>query len=135
MYKLERVQYLDTITSNQEKILHYLTKALTKTPEETIESVLSSVLKGVSQLWLATTNNQVVGVVVTEALQHPAKRIMLIHMLGGEDIEEWVGEISRIEAYAKENECQAIEIIGRPAWKKLLPEYKAPRIVLTKELN
>lgn len=135
MYELERVLYLDAITDNQETILQYLNKALTKSPEHNIQSVLSSILSGSSQLWLAKNEEKVVGVVVTKVNQYPQKRVMLIHMLGGEDIEEWVSEISKIEEVATQSNCDSVEIFGRPAWKKLLPEYSVPRIVLTKELK
>lgn len=120
------------------KLLPYIddciVKALSKAPEHTYKSVLRDILKGKSLLWVCLNNGSVVGVVTTKILIYPAKKTLLIHLLGGAEIEEWVGQIRKIEKVAKYNGCSSVEIHGRPAWKKLLPKYKTERIILSKEL-
>lgn len=134
-YRLELVEELATLQQNEDIILHWLKVALSKAPENNIETVLAGIIKGDYLLWLAKKEDEIVGVVTTEVLQHPEYMVMCIELLGGMDIKEWVDTISTIENQAKGFGCKSIEIYGRPAWKKLLPEYKTERIILTKELN
>ena len=134
-YSLDRVQYLDELTEMYESIEPYIEKALTKAPELNTAKVLQDILSGYSHLWIARDDNrEPTGIVTTSVKQYPECRVMLIHLLGGKDIDMWVHNISKIEDSARDYQCKSVEIQGRPAWKKLLPDYSVPRILLTKEL-
>lgn len=77
------------------------------------------------------------GVVLTEAGIKPSgRKIMQLHV-SGDDIYSWAHLIEDVERHAIENGCAKMEIIGRTALKKVLPEdYRQDRItVFTKELG
>lgn len=133
MYKLTRVETLDQVEPYIDKTIEYINKALTQAPEVTFKWVNDNIMKGNSQLWLATHDKELVGIVVTNGVFYPTTSRLLIHLLGGVDIHNWVGTISEIEAWAKQQGLDGIEIQGRRGWLKLLPDYKCNRVLLTKE--
>lgn len=134
MYTLRQVKYLDELTSSFEVLKPFFELALTKAPEYSLADVVRDVLSGASCLWVAESGGEFVGVVTTRINNYPQRKTMLIHLLGGKDIDRWVGTIGNIEAVASEMGCDDVAIHGRPAWKKLLPEYNTERIILTKDL-
>lgn len=131
-YKVTRVTTIDELVSNKDKVLHYLNKVLGKAPEVTVESVLTSIQKGDSQLWLITEED-VVGIVVTNLVTYPTTKRLLIHLLGGDGAEDWVHLISEIEEWSKSKGLDGIEIQGRKGWLKLLPDYSCDRVLMIKE--
>ena len=134
MYTLRQVRYLDELTSSFDKLKPFFELALTHAPEYSLSDVVRDILSGSSCLWIAESEGEYVGIVTTCINTYPQKQTMLIHLLGGKDVREWVGTISNIEAVASEMGCSSVEIHGRPAWKKLLPDYNTERIILTKDL-
>jgi len=59
-------------------------------------------------------------VVVTQIIQYPRKRTCQIFLCCGKDAKLWYDHIDSIKKYAKQQECQVLEIIGRPGWEKVL---------------
>jgi hypothetical protein len=53
----------------------------------------------------------------------------------GRDRDEWLPLLAGLERYAKAEDCKAMRIFGRRGWERLLPDYKAARVLLEKELN
>lgn len=133
MYKVTRVETLDQIEQHSDKVVAYINKALTQAPEVSLKWVNDNIMSGNSQLWLVTNNEDLVGIVVTNGIYYPTTSRLLIHLLGGEDIHNWVGLISEIEAWAEEKGLDGIEIQGRKGWAKLLPDYHCNRVLLIKE--
>src|SRR5581483_2696838 len=48
---------------------------------------------------------------------------------------EWLPLIAELEHYARREGCQAMRILGRRGWSRLLPEYRCTRVLLEKPLN
>ena len=134
IYSLIVVEDADEIKKLLPKVEIWIKRALTKAPEHTLHSVVSSVLTGNSLLWVCFLDSVPIGIVTTKILTYPASKTILVHLLGGQDIAGWIGEIEKIEKLGRYNGCSGIEIHGRPAWKKLLPTYNTERIILSKEL-
>jgi len=132
-YKVTRVTTIDELVSNKDKVLHYLNKVLVKAPEVTVESVLTSIQKGDSQLWLITEED-VVGIVVTNLVTYPTTKRLLIHLCGGQNIRDWIAlYMQTIEEWSKSKGLDGIEIQGRKGWLKLLPDYSCDRVLMIKE--
>lgn len=134
-YNVKRVVSLDEIELHRQVIKKYLHKVLLKATEVTEESVMESIFKGNSQLWLVKCNEEeVVGIVVTNSVTYPTTKRLLIHLLGGTEIQKWVHNISTIEDWAKSKGLEGIEIRGRKGWLKLLPDYSCKTVLMIKEL-
>ena len=134
-YNVKRVVSLDEIELHRQVIKKYLHKVLVKATEVTEESVMESIFKGNSQLWLVKCNEEeVVGIVVTNPVTYPTTKRLLIHLLGGTEIQKWVHNISTIEDWAKSKGLEGIEIRGRKGWLKLLPDYSCKTVLMIKEL-
>ncbi len=134
MYSISPVRSIDILLDNKPVILKWLRKALAKVPENDLTSVLHSVYEGNTLLWLTHNGDEIVGVTTTKVLDHPNARHLLIELLGGKDIKEWVHLIAEIEQWGKDLGCVKCEIHGRPAWKKLLPEYRSDIIIYNRVL-
>lgn len=100
------------------------------------DDVFRGVADGHMQLWAITEEDlRVLGLVVTEIMQYPAKRACLIFQLAGHDIRRWIHFLEDLEMWAKGQGCQMMEIQGRRGWAKLCPEYTEAFTVFEKELH
>lgn len=131
--RLELVKDLDRLAILYDSIKDYIRLALNVTKKFTEEETLQDIIKGVSHLWVAH-DAAPIGIVTTKVKQYHDHRTMLIHLLGGVRIKDWIHLLPTIEESAVAFGCKDIEIQGRAGWKKLLPEYKSNRIILSKEL-
>lgn len=74
----------------------------------------------VQQLWVAYTEEKVYGAVITEIMQYPRMRVLVMHFTGGVELPKWKKEmLSLLQRFAKDNGCKTIESIGRTGWKKV----------------
>src|SRR5205085_9065538 len=62
-------------------------------------------------------------------------RFCTIVACGGRHRDEWLPLLAGLERYAKAENCKAMRIFGRRGWERLLPDYKAARVLLEKELT
>jgi hypothetical protein len=53
----------------------------------------------------------------------------------GRDRDEWLPLLAGLEHYARAEDCKAMRIFGRRGWERVLPDYKAARVLLEKELT
>lgn len=92
-------------------------------------------LKGKTcQLWVwesATAR----GVFITQIHNYKRNRVCWIRIATGHNYQEWIAEVMQtIEAWAKENGCEAMELLARPGWTKILKDYEMTHIYLEKAL-
>lgn len=71
---------------------------------------------------------------VTQIIDYPDKKVCLILFIGGGDLAMYQRYLPIIEIWAMENGCQAVEVIGRAGWGKVLPDYERIHVVLRKSL-
>jgi hypothetical protein len=96
--------------------------------------VLDRLKEGRYRLWMAWRADPV-GVVITEFCDYPQKRTCIVRVLGAHFMpSEWRAFLARIEAWAKQNGCQAMEVFGRKGWDRKLDDYTLQQVVLRKEL-
>jgi hypothetical protein len=134
MYSITPVRTLEQLTDNKSVIEHYLRKALTKAPEYSLRDILKSIYDGISVLWLIEDDGDIVGSFTVKVYEYPESKILMLHLLGGDKIEEWLHLLSEVEDYGRDLGCDLVEMHGRYAWKKLLPDYTSDRIILNKVL-
>ena len=99
------------------------------------DDFLEPLTHGDMQLWIATEGSTVHGVMVTQLIPYPQKKILRIISLAGENFEELREFQEMIEAFAVKTGCTALEMWGRKGWKKLLPDWEDTYVVYTKDLK
>ena len=80
------------------------------------------------QLWIlwdkeAAKESKYYGLVVTEVIQRPLQRCLNIKIMTGRHREKWQHLIKHIEDFAWLNNCDSLELIARPCWKKVLKPF------------
>ena len=80
------------------------------------------------QLWIlwdkeAAKESKYYGLVVTEIIQRPLQRCLNIRIMTVRHREKWQHLIKHIEDFAWLNNCDSLELIARPGWKKVLKPF------------
>jgi len=80
------------------------------------------------QLWIlwdkeAAKESKYYGLVVTEIIQRPLQRCLNMKIMTGRHREKWQHLIKHIEDFAWLNNCDSLELIARPGWKKVLKPF------------
>lgn len=90
---------------------------------------------GAMQLWLVT-DGTVLAVCVTEIVRHPGKRCCRIRIMTGQQRERWQHFLGVIEAWAKAQGCDAMELIARSGWSRILGRqgYAVTHLFCEKEI-
>ena len=79
------------------------------------------------QLWILwdaeAEKEKYYGVVVTEVIQRPLQRCLNIKIMIGRHREKWQHLIKHIEDFAWQHNCDLLELVARPGWKKILKPF------------
>ena len=91
------------------------------------------------QLWFLWDSeldiqDRLYGVVVTEVIQRPLQRCLNIKIMTGKHRDKWRHLIKHIEDFAWQNNCDLLELVARPGWKRVLKPfgYKESHVLLEK---
>jgi hypothetical protein len=91
------------------------------------------------QLWFlwdkeADIDQRLYGIVVTEIIQRPLQRCLNIKIMTGKHREKWQHLIKHIENFAWQNNCDLLELVARPGWKRVLKPFgfKESHVLLEK---
>lgn len=86
----------------------------------TAEDIKDSILDHEHDLWVAFTGSTVKGVVVTNFVQYPRMRCLVMQFTAGEDLKEWKAPmLELLQKWAFDNHCDTIESSGRPGWPRV----------------
>jgi len=85
-----------------------------------LDGVLELLKKRELLLWVVYTDNKIKGCFVTELIDYPKKRILMISFLGADEMEDVLCHLDAIKDYAKKHKAQGLEIFGRAGWEKTL---------------
>ena len=89
----------------------------------TAEYVLAALALGEQTLWVATSDNGVVGAATVQIISYPERKNVAIHFLGGNDFDTWYSKmLSDLEEYGKAFGCNAIECNARHGFWKFFKE-------------
>jgi hypothetical protein len=92
------------------------------------------VLCGQSLLWLVW-NSEIEAAVTTELSAANGRKLCTIVACGGSDRDDWLHLIEEIEDYARAEGCEAVHILGRKGWSRVLNGYAERLVLLEKELD
>lgn len=112
------------IQNLDKNIINLIKRGLSYQPTHSVTDVLADLLIGKCQLWLATNNKKIDGVVITVINDFPQSTSCLIWLCAGNNSKKYIYLIKKIEDWAKEQGCQTISLEGRLGWKKLLRDYQ-----------
>lgn len=101
----------------------------------TIEQVLAAIFSKDAQLWIGADESGIQVACVTELVRRGGCLYCNIWLTGGRGLNNWMYFLETIEAWAKEQGCDAMLIDrGRRGWGRLLPEYKIKTVTLVKDI-
>ena len=101
----------------------------------TAREVLDGIIRNKFQLFISWENKKVESAVVTEVADYPRKRILRYVLAGGDNLDNWLEPIqNKIEEFAINNYCQAIEVAGRKGWLRKLKGFEQKIYIMSKEL-
>jgi hypothetical protein len=107
--------------------------------ERSLKHVLDDLYSGEKQIWLHSTGEVFTATVITQIVEYPSKRTCEVTYLGGDgslDIIRDKKHVQQVEEWARYNQCQDIQIIGRKGWLRVLKDqdYTERYITLGKQL-
>ena len=116
-----------------------LSLALSWTQKATLESIHKRLLEGGAQLWMAFLPqiDRILGSCVTDLMKWESGHITCrVLLLGGGRIELWRHLMMHLEAYARREGAEAMEVIGRKGWERIFSRegYTHAETTITKEL-
>jgi hypothetical protein len=101
------------------------------------EHIKKEILDNKMQLWILwdSETKEYYGVCVTEIIQRPLQRCLNIKIMTGRHREKWQHLIKHVEEFAWQNNCDLLELVARPGWKKVLKPfgYKESHVLLEKK--
>jgi hypothetical protein len=111
-------QYVDQCWS---KIEGYIEKAAEYTYGRfTASNIYDLVVDGDYQLWVAFNGSDIKGVVVTNVVTYPQRKLLCMQFCGGEDLINWKDPmLALLRRFAKDVGCDGIESTARPGWAKI----------------
>lgn len=87
-----------------------------------VEDIKYRLYNSNQQLWIAY-DDKVYGAVVTEIIDYPQMRALVMHFTGGIDLLSWKDEmLAMLREFAKDNHCKTIESSGRIGWKRVFKD-------------
>lgn len=103
------------------KLESYLEKAAKYTYDRfSANDIKNELLTKQQQLWIAFDELNTYGFVVTEIVQYPKMKTLLMHFTAGKELSKWKDVmLTDLQAFAKFNDCKIIESYGRPGWAKV----------------
>lgn len=100
-----------------------------------VDDYYSGLKDGSFQLWTATKQGALVGVVVTSIDEGTQAKVCSILSLGGSGL-DWMPDLDAlIEKFANDNQCTAMQYVGRKGFQKIIPTWEEDGTVFIKRLG
>ena len=110
--------------------------ALSRNQYCTSDHIKQWILNNEMQLWILwdSKDKKYYGVVITEIIQRPLQRCLNIKIMTGNHREKWQHLIKQVEDFAWQNNCDLLELVARPGWKRVLKPFgfKESHVLLEK---
>lgn len=107
--------------------------------EFTADDLLEGLIDGKMQLWLSHRDHVVDAVCVTQIVTYPRVRSCIVLLVGGEPgagLAAVRHGVATIEDFARRAGCDALELVGRQGWERVLPiGWEKRAILMRKELR
>jgi hypothetical protein len=127
----------DQVLFYWDTVFPWLEAAYAKTDIPTPESLLADLASGHKQLWVAYAeppDNRILCAVLTRLAKMLGGLHCEVVAAGGREITRWIHLMSSIEDWARLEGCVKVTVIGRPAWLRVLRNYRQRHVMLELEL-
>lgn len=101
-----------------------------------VDDIHEGLMTGEDQLWIWKTATAF-AVVISRISNYPGQRVCFLRIVTGRNMHEWYeAGLATVEAWAKANGCQAMELHARPGWEKFLScrGYDKTHVILERAL-
>lgn len=120
-------------------VVHLVEQAAAEWPgDRSADDYLAACRAAAAQLWLVSLAGKLRAVVITEILNFPQHRILIVELMAGEGMDEWIGDLDRmLTEGAREVGCARIRTGGRKGLVKAAVKlgYRQTGIVLEKGID
>jgi hypothetical protein len=121
LYTLHGVNYT-TLKSNWQEISKFF--SLIKQDKFTMDDVLMLALARRVQVWVVKKKGVDIAALLTEIVDYPQKRVVRIIFGAGKEADNWMHLIRDVVIpWGKSQGCRAIQIDGRPGWKRVIRRH------------
>jgi hypothetical protein len=84
------------------------------------EDVLDLVLHHDYALWIAFEGHDIIGFVTTTFANYPRAKYLKVAFVGGKRGKDWKDPMMHLlRRWARDNECEGLEVGGRPGWARV----------------
>ena len=114
----------------------FLERAFATTKKLDSADAYCMAMGGEVQLWVGFGQEGLVGAALTAIETYTnGYRVVTFLAMGGEGFKKWDRQLlGAVEAFGKENGCDAVEIQGRKGWGRWFPEFEPTSWYYAKEL-
>jgi hypothetical protein len=111
-------QYIDTCWS---KVEPFAKAAADYTyGRYTADDIYDSVTEHGYQMWVAMEDSEFKGLVITNVITYPKRKLLAMQFCGGVDLKLWKKPmLELLQKFGSEMGCDGIESTGRPGWAKV----------------
>jgi hypothetical protein len=117
------------ITQVLPRIMEFIQRTSMSSRGRTLpDDILAEILNGVATLWVAinTDTSDIHGILVSRVVQYPRRKMMSVFSCSGNDVKEYIDQATLLfKSWARDNQCDGIEFIGRRGWGKALEKHGA----------
>jgi hypothetical protein len=101
-----------------------------------MEELKRDCLENITQLWILMKGDELVGCFLTNVgVASDTVNVVNIFNLSGTDIESWIKELdTKMVEFCQQNSCKYYSYVGRPGFKKFVPELTSPGIFYLREV-
>lgn len=101
---------------------------------ETAETMLAALRAQDMQLWVATDDSGKIRSAGTTTVYATGTRKIAAISFGAGAMEDLTSTLPTIEAWAKHNGCDSVEIVGRPGWRRIFKQYAVAYEVIERKI-
>jgi hypothetical protein len=109
-------------------VRHWIAKAIERGGDDDYRQHERDTLEGLNQLWIVADQGKLIAAAITKLVREGGKSVCIIVACGGEGWKRFGHLIGRLESFAKDEGCEAVRVVGRKGWQRLLPDYEVKHV-------
>jgi hypothetical protein len=118
-----------------EQQLGWLSLGLRGDPRGSLQGLLDDIELEAAQLWsVSDDEGGSVALLVTRIFERELCCTFEIQICVGSGLRDWLHLLPELEQHARNLGCKMVEMIGRPGWQRVLPQYRMRGVALEREL-
>lgn len=101
-------------------MLPLLNKAADNNPDHDITSFINAIREKEMQLWCVFDADKPIAIMLTEIIETPKRKYVLLQECVGEGMKDWAEYIEIIKEWARSIGCRSLKWEGRKGWVRVL---------------